>query len=117
MATAPGKVIRIQKKGPGGLEILVQHDGFVGIHSHLGMAAPAFAEGKGTVAAGEKLGVVGIPVSRPVRICILRWTSLASQSIQHRTWSMYPDAMVGFIKHQMTDRIQEARLSEGGSTI
>ena len=59
MATAPGKVIRIQKKGPGGLEILVQHDGFVGIHSHLGMAAPAFAEGKGTVAAGEKLGVVG----------------------------------------------------------
>ena len=59
VATAPGKVIRIQKKGPGGLEILVQHDGFVGIHSHLGMAAPAFAEGKGTVAAGEKLEVVG----------------------------------------------------------
>jgi hypothetical protein len=30
VATAPGKVIRIQKKGPGGLEILVPHDGFVG---------------------------------------------------------------------------------------
>jgi murein DD-endopeptidase MepM/ murein hydrolase activator NlpD len=59
VATAPGKVIRIQKKGPGGLEILVQHDGFVAIYSHLGMAAPAFAQGKKTVAAGEKLGVVG----------------------------------------------------------
>jgi murein DD-endopeptidase MepM/ murein hydrolase activator NlpD len=60
LATAPGTVIRIQKKGPGGLEMLVQHDGFVGIYSHFGMVAPAFAEGKRTVAAGEKLGVVGI---------------------------------------------------------
>jgi murein DD-endopeptidase MepM/ murein hydrolase activator NlpD len=59
VATAPGKVIRIQKKGPGGLEILVQHDGFVAIYSHLGMAAPSFAQGKRTVWAGEKLGVVG----------------------------------------------------------
>jgi murein DD-endopeptidase MepM/ murein hydrolase activator NlpD len=59
VATAPGRVIRIQKKGPGGLEILVQHDGFVGIYSHLGMATPSFAQGKRTVAAGEKLGVVG----------------------------------------------------------
>jgi murein DD-endopeptidase MepM/ murein hydrolase activator NlpD len=59
VAIAPGKVIRIQKKGPGGLEILVQHNGFVGIYSHLGMAAPAFAQGKRTVAAAEKLGVVG----------------------------------------------------------
>jgi murein DD-endopeptidase MepM/ murein hydrolase activator NlpD len=59
VATAPGRVIRIQKKGPGGLEILVQHNGFVAIYSHLGMAAPSFAEGKKTVAAGEKLGVVG----------------------------------------------------------
>jgi murein DD-endopeptidase MepM/ murein hydrolase activator NlpD len=59
LATAPGKVIRVQKKGPGGLEILVQHDGFVGIYSHFGMLSPAFAEGKTDVAAGEKLGVVG----------------------------------------------------------
>ena len=59
VATAPGKLIRIQKKGPGGLEILVQHDGFVEIYSRLGMAAPSFAQGKRTVAAGEKLGVVG----------------------------------------------------------
>ena len=59
LATAPGTVIRIQKKGPGGLEMLVQHDGFVGIYSHFGNVTPAFAEGKRTVAAGEKLGVVG----------------------------------------------------------
>jgi murein DD-endopeptidase MepM/ murein hydrolase activator NlpD len=59
VAAAPGTVIRIQRKGPGGLEMLVQHDGFVGIYSHFGTIAPAFAEGKRTVAAGEKLGVVG----------------------------------------------------------
>jgi hypothetical protein len=53
------EVIRMRKKGPGGLEILVQHDGFIGIYSHLGMAVPSFAQGKRTVAAGEKLGVVG----------------------------------------------------------
>jgi murein DD-endopeptidase MepM/ murein hydrolase activator NlpD len=59
LAIAAGTVIRIQDKGPGGLEMLVQHDGFLGIYSHFGVVAPAFAEGKRTVAAGEKLGVVG----------------------------------------------------------
>jgi murein DD-endopeptidase MepM/ murein hydrolase activator NlpD len=58
-ATGPGQVIRIQRKGAGGLEVVVQHDGFVGIYSHLGSVTPAIAEGKTTVAAGEKLGVVG----------------------------------------------------------
>ncbi len=58
-AAAPGKVMRIQRKGAGGLEVMVQHEGFVGIYSHLGMVTPALAEGKATVAAGEKLGVVG----------------------------------------------------------
>jgi len=51
--------MRIQRKGPGGLEVLVQHDGFVGVYSHLGMVAPTLAEGKTVLAAGEKLGVVG----------------------------------------------------------
>ncbi len=32
---------------------------FVAIYTHLGMATPAIAQGKRTVAAGEKLGVVG----------------------------------------------------------
>ena len=59
LATAPGTLMRIQHKGPGGLEILVQHDGFVGVYSHLGMVAPTLAAGKMTIAAGEKLGVVG----------------------------------------------------------
>jgi murein DD-endopeptidase MepM/ murein hydrolase activator NlpD len=59
VATAPGKVIRIQKKGPGGLEILVQHDGFVAIYSHLGMVTPAIAGGQHNLSAGEKIGVVG----------------------------------------------------------
>ena len=59
LATASGTVIRIQNKGPGGLEILVQHDGFIGIYSHLGRVTPTFAQGKTAVAVGEKLGVVG----------------------------------------------------------
>ncbi|HET7881451.1 MAG TPA: M23 family metallopeptidase [Acetobacteraceae bacterium] len=58
-AVAPGKVMRIQRKGPGGLEVLVQHDGFVGLYSHLGMVTPALAEGKTSLAAGDKIGVVG----------------------------------------------------------
>ena len=58
-ATAPGNVIRVQHKGPGGLEVLVQHDGFVGVYSHLGTVSSAIAEGKITLAAGEQLGVVG----------------------------------------------------------
>jgi murein DD-endopeptidase MepM/ murein hydrolase activator NlpD len=59
LATASGTVIRIQQNGPGGLEMLVQHDGFVGVYSHFGMIMPAFLAGKRNVAAGEKLGVVG----------------------------------------------------------
>jgi murein DD-endopeptidase MepM/ murein hydrolase activator NlpD len=58
-AIAPGEVIRVQRHGPGGLEILVQHPGFVGIYSHLGMVAPPIAEGQNVVYGGEKLGVVG----------------------------------------------------------
>jgi len=58
-ATAAGTVIRVQDRGAGGLEVLVQHDGFVGVYSHLGMVAPTIAEGKSLLAAGEKLGVVG----------------------------------------------------------
>lgn len=58
-ATAEGKVIRIQRKGPGGLTVLVQHAGFVGIYAHLGMVTPALAAGKTDIAPGEKLGVVG----------------------------------------------------------
>jgi murein DD-endopeptidase MepM/ murein hydrolase activator NlpD len=58
-AVAVGRVARIQRKGAGGLEVLVQHDGFIAIYSHLGMVTPALAEGKTAVAAGDKLGVIG----------------------------------------------------------
>jgi murein DD-endopeptidase MepM/ murein hydrolase activator NlpD len=58
-AAAAGTVMRVQRKGPGGLEVLVQHNGFVGIYSHLGMVTPALAGGKRELAAGEKIGVVG----------------------------------------------------------
>ena len=58
-ATAFGKVIGIHNSGPGGLEILVQHEGYVGVYSHLGMVTPALAVGRTTVMAGDKLGVVG----------------------------------------------------------
>jgi murein DD-endopeptidase MepM/ murein hydrolase activator NlpD len=51
--------MRIQRRGAGGLEVLVQHDGFVAIYSHLGMMAPALAMGKTCLAGGEKIGVVG----------------------------------------------------------
>jgi hypothetical protein len=59
-AAAPGTVLRIERRGPGGLEMLVQHPGFVGVYSHFGTIAPVFAEGGRAVAAGEKLGVVGL---------------------------------------------------------
>jgi len=59
-AAAAGTVLGVRRGGPGGLEMLVQHDGFVGIYSHFGSIAPAIAEGKREVAAGERLGVVGM---------------------------------------------------------
>lgn len=37
----------------------MQHPGFIGIYSHLGMVAPAIAEGQRVVHARERLGVVG----------------------------------------------------------
>jgi murein DD-endopeptidase MepM/ murein hydrolase activator NlpD len=58
-AIAAGTVIRVEDRGPGGLQILVQHPGFVGVYSHLGMVAPAIAEGQRVIRAGEQIGVVG----------------------------------------------------------
>lgn len=58
-AVAPGTIIRVQRRGPGGLEMLVQHAGFVGVYSHLGLIAPAILNGRRSVAAGEQLGTVG----------------------------------------------------------
>ncbi|WP_325682903.1 M23 family metallopeptidase [Rhodopila sp.] len=58
-AVAPGTIIRVQRKGPGGMEMLVQHHGFIGVYSHLGLIAPAVLNGKRTVATGDQLAIVG----------------------------------------------------------
>jgi murein DD-endopeptidase MepM/ murein hydrolase activator NlpD len=58
-AVAPGTVIRIQRHGVGGLEVLIQHDGFIGVYSHLGLVAPALAEGSKTIYGGERIATVG----------------------------------------------------------
>lgn len=58
-AVAPGTLIRIQHKGIGGLEMLIQHDGFIGVYSHLGLVTPILAEGAKTVYGGERIGTVG----------------------------------------------------------
>ena len=58
-AVAPGTVIRAQRHGIGGLELLIQHDGFVGVYSHLGLIAPILAEGGKTIYGGERIGTVG----------------------------------------------------------
>jgi murein DD-endopeptidase MepM/ murein hydrolase activator NlpD len=56
-AVASGKLLRISEGGPGGLEVLIQHDGFVSVYSHLAMASPTL--GKGMITAGEEVGIVG----------------------------------------------------------
>jgi murein DD-endopeptidase MepM/ murein hydrolase activator NlpD len=59
-AVAPGRVIGIDRKGAGGLEVRVLHDGFTAVYSHLGRLTPALLRGQRVVAAGEPLGVVGL---------------------------------------------------------
>jgi murein DD-endopeptidase MepM/ murein hydrolase activator NlpD len=56
-AVASGKLLRIQHSGPGGLEVLIQHDGYVSVYSHLASVAPSL--GKGMIAAGDQVGIVG----------------------------------------------------------
>ena len=58
-AVAPGTVIRIQRRGIGGLEVLIQHDGFIGVYSHLGLIKPGIAEGRKTIYGGETIATVG----------------------------------------------------------
>jgi murein DD-endopeptidase MepM/ murein hydrolase activator NlpD len=56
-AVAAGKLLRVENGGPGGLEVLIQHDGYVSVYSHLASVAPSL--GKGAIAAGDDVGVVG----------------------------------------------------------
>jgi len=59
LAVAPGQVIGIHRRGPGGLEVVIRHGGFVAVYAHLGSVTPALASGRTRVAAGERIGVVG----------------------------------------------------------
>jgi Peptidase family M23 len=56
-AVAPGKLLRTENGGPGGLEVLIQHVGYVSVYSHLASIAPSL--GKGVITAGEDIGIVG----------------------------------------------------------
>jgi murein DD-endopeptidase MepM/ murein hydrolase activator NlpD len=59
IAVAPGTIVRIQRMGVGGLEILIQHSGFIGVYSHLGLIAPMLADGRRTIYGGERIATVG----------------------------------------------------------
>lgn len=58
-AVASGQVIRIRRRGPGGLEVVVQHSHYTAIYSHLGSVTPALALGRIRVSGGDPIGVVG----------------------------------------------------------
>jgi len=58
-AVAAGQVIGIDRRGAGGLEVRVRHAGFDALYAHLGLLAPALLQGRRTLAAGEKIAVVG----------------------------------------------------------
>ena len=59
IAVAPGILIRIQRHGVGGLEALIQHEGFIGVYSHLGLIAPDVVEGRRRIYGGETIATVG----------------------------------------------------------
>jgi murein DD-endopeptidase MepM/ murein hydrolase activator NlpD len=63
-AAAPGRVLQIRRLGSAGLVVDLLHDDagdhrFVTRYAHLGTIAPALADGRRTVAAGEVLGHIG----------------------------------------------------------
>jgi murein DD-endopeptidase MepM/ murein hydrolase activator NlpD len=59
-AAAAGRVVSIRRIGASGLAVELRHaDGSRTRYAHLGSVTPALAEGRGEVAAGERLGRVG----------------------------------------------------------
>lgn len=59
VAVAAGRIIRIDREGMGGLEVLVQHNGFRALYAHLGMVSPAIADGARSLMAGQRIGRIG----------------------------------------------------------
>jgi murein DD-endopeptidase MepM/ murein hydrolase activator NlpD len=58
-AVAPGHIVKIERMGIGGLQIIIAHDGFSTLYAHLGTVMPRIAEGERTVAQGEAIARVG----------------------------------------------------------
>jgi murein DD-endopeptidase MepM/ murein hydrolase activator NlpD len=59
-AAAAGAVVSIRRRGAAGLEVTLRHaDGRATRYAHLGTVAPALANGRRQVAAGEALGRIG----------------------------------------------------------
>ena len=59
-AAGPGVLLRVRRNGPGGLELIVQHGGLVGVSSRLGVFDPKMDIGGNVrIRGGEQLGVVG----------------------------------------------------------
>ncbi len=58
-AAAAGHIVALRRSGALGLEIDIQHAGYLTRYAHLGTAAPAFAAGRREAAAGERIGRVG----------------------------------------------------------
>jgi murein DD-endopeptidase MepM/ murein hydrolase activator NlpD len=58
-AVAPGVVVGVHRRGPGGLEVVIRHAAFTALYAHLGSIAPMLANGQTRIAAGERIGVVG----------------------------------------------------------
>jgi murein DD-endopeptidase MepM/ murein hydrolase activator NlpD len=54
---AAGRLLRIEHGGPGGLEVLIQHDGYASVYSHLASVSPSLE--KGAILAGDEVGMVG----------------------------------------------------------
>lgn len=75
-AAAAGAILRIKRQGLGGVTVQIAHpDGLVTLYAHLGNLAPAIAEGKRFVVAGEPLGHVartGVTYGTHVFFAVLR---------------------------------------------
>ncbi len=59
-AAAAGQVVAVRRRGAAGLEVDICHaDGRITRYAHLGTVAPALANGRRRVAAGEAIGRIG----------------------------------------------------------
>jgi hypothetical protein len=86
-AVAPGMVVRVQRHGVGGLEMLVQHAGFVGVYSHLGHVAPMVAEGRRTLYGGQVIGTVGRSGAATACTSTSGCCEMVIRSIRRRRWA------------------------------